>query len=635
MKSSIRSFLCPRHLVLAVSSFAALPLPAADPAAVLPDESIAYMEMDGQAGLKLVDHPVIKLLPVNELKNLMYKMSNSSPEYEEEAKKLLAAETGVSYEELEKKAGRMAVSLHDLKIPENPTPDTVNAELSVAYEFDADEAFMDKYFKAMIKLIGKEMERQSREQSAQVKEMFGKFFESFEQTSAEHGGAKIHLFKLKETDETKDVPAALREWAYAVHDKMFLFASGQDQVEEMIDRMKSGGEAGSLAASAYYKRDHDCTGKSLTVASLHLEPLLAMAKDAIRKQAGAGKSDGGVNWLKVFTVLGADKLQSAVVSISAAPETIDFAGFLTYSEKPGLLAALALPGSGAAPAFLPKGLQSAGYQQIDFGKTFENIEKLAGEIDPRASEGIAMALSMAQQKVGVDLRKDIINQLGPDVWLASLAKKGDETKKSSDNGGGGRRAFGIGALEMLFMGGGGDVVGIRLRDPKVFELALKTIFNKVAQEKGLFETREYQGFTINNVKGLPAESPVAWLIAQDWLILSVGPQGLLEQILARLGKSGDDGYFAQKNIARHLDAMRGGQAATGATDIGSAISDMLELFEAGFKQGFKEGSGGAEAPHVPFGELAKLLNVPLLSLDKAYIDDKHLEYRARIAPKGD
>ena len=40
---------------------------------------------------------------------------------------------------------------------------------------------------------------------------------------------------------------------------------------------------------------------------------------------------------------------------------------------------------------------------------------------------------------------------------------------------------------------------------------------------------------------------------------------------------------------------------------------------------------------LPFSldELGKLLNVPLLSIDKTWIDESHAEYRARITPKGE
>ena len=91
------------RLVLAMSSLAALPLLAADPAAVLPDESVAYMEMDTQGIYKLMEHPVVKAIPVEELKKMLYKMAGSGPDYEAEAKKLLADETGIPYEEWRRK----------------------------------------------------------------------------------------------------------------------------------------------------------------------------------------------------------------------------------------------------------------------------------------------------------------------------------------------------------------------------------------------------------------------------------------------------------------------------------------------------------------------------------------------------
>jgi hypothetical protein len=619
MNTPSRSLLRAPRLVLALSLPGAFALPAADPAAVLPDQSVAYLEMDSQAFYKLRDHPVTKTLPVADLKKLFYKLTDASPNYEEEVKKLIEKELGVSHEEMEKKAGRIAVSVHDLDIPANPTPQNVGVEISLAYEFDADEAFLEKFVKVIVKLIGDEVKRKGAARGEEIEKLLSKAAEFFEHSTAEHAGAKVHVFKLKETDETKEAPAFIREWAYSIHDKMILLASGREQVEEMIDRMKSGGSTGSLAASSYYKNDHDKSGKAIALTSLNLEIILGL----VEKYALPAASGGDVDVKKIWTGLGADKLRSAVLGMSAGEETVDLAALLTYSEKPGLFGVFAIPGPGTAPPFLPKNLQSASYQQIDISKTLENLEKLAGEIDARASAGIQMGLSMAQQQTGVDLKKDLLGQLGPDVWVAA-AGKGDT--KLGDG------SSPLGASEMALMGlaGGKSVIGVRVKDSKAFGLALETLINKVAQKEGLFDSQEYQGFTIYNVKESPEEFKVGYVLTEDWLMLSLGGKELLEQILSRLGKPGDDGYFAQKTVARHLEAMRGGQAMTAATDLGSALSDLIGMFGALMKQ--LPASGG---PQLPFEELAKLLDVPLLSMDKGWLDERHFEYRARIAPKGE
>ena len=131
------------RLVLAMSSLAALPLLAVDPAAVLPDESVAYMEIDSQVFSMLDEHPVVKTLPLKELENLMLKMSGSTPEENAALEKKIGDALGIPLEELQKKTGRMAVCIHDLKIPENPSPENIGGEFSLAYEFDGDEAFFE------------------------------------------------------------------------------------------------------------------------------------------------------------------------------------------------------------------------------------------------------------------------------------------------------------------------------------------------------------------------------------------------------------------------------------------------------------------------------------------------------------
>ena len=603
------------RLVLAMSSLAALPLLAADPAAVLPDEPVAYMEMDSNAFFKLEDHPVAKVLPLKDLEKLFLKLSNSTPEEQEAMMKRISEEVGMPIEEIQKKTGRIAVSIHDLKIPENPTPESVGGEVSVAYEFDGDEALAGKFFDAMVKETLKEVDKQAGPQAEKMKEFFSKAKEMFEESTVEHGGAKIHVLKLKESDETSRVPKFLHEWAYAIHDKMILAASGQEQVEEMLDRMKSGGDAGSLAASAIYKKDHDKAGKSLGMASLNLETILGL----VEKYALPMAKNTEVDVEKIWKTLGADKLQSAVIAMSAEAESIDLVALLTYSEKPGLLATLAIPGSGKAPAFLPKGLAGASYQQLDIEKTVDNMIKLAGEIHPQANMAVEMGLNMAKTQVGVDLKKDIIAQLGPDIWMAS-APAGKDAKPDGD-------AAEPRINNMIAMLGG-TVMGVRVKDSKAFGLALDTIFNKVAQKDAIFEKREYQGFSINNVKESPEQFKVGYVLTDEWLILSLGGEEILEQILPRLAKGGDDGFFAQKAVTKHFDAMRGGQAATSVTDLGEMLGGLFDMIETGMKQ-----TGSGAAPEVPWDELRKLLHVPLLSIDKAWLDSGHMEYRMRIAPK--
>ncbi len=610
------------HLVLAMSSLAALPLLAADPAAVLPDEPAAYMEMDSRAFFKLEDHPVVKTLPLKDLEKLFFKMSGTTPEEQEAMMKRIADEVGMPIEEFQKKDGRIAMSIHDLKIPENPSPENVGGEISLAYEFDGDEALAGKFFNAMVKETMKEVEKQAGPQAEKMKEFFSKAKDMFEESIVKHGGAKIHVLKLKETDETSSVPKFLHEWAYAIHDKMILAASGQEQVEEMLDRMKSGGDTGSLAASPIYKKDHDKAGKTLGMASLNLETILGL----VEKYALPMAENTEVDVAKIWKVLGADKLQSAVLAMGAEAETMDLVGLLTYSEKPGLFASFALPGSGKAPEFFPKGLVSAGYQQIDIEKTVDNMIKLAGEIHPQASTAVEMGLNMAKTQVGVDIKKEIIGQLGPDIWIAAAPAGKDDKVEDGDSPQAGASASAM--MAML----GKTVLGVRVKDSKAFGLAIDSIVNKVASKEAIFETREYQGFTINNVKESPEEFKVGYVLTDEWLILSVGAGEVLEQILGRLGKSGDDGFFAQKVVAKHLDAMRGGEVSVSVTDLGEMLGSVIGIFEMGFKEGFRAQSGG-DAPEIPFDELRKLLNVPLLSIDKAWMDSGHMEYRMRIAPK--
>lgn len=618
MKHTITSLIRTPRLALAMLPLFALPAVAADPAAVLPDEPVAYMEMDSNALGKLSEHPVAKTLPVEKLEEMMYKLSQMSREESEKISKQFLDELGKTEEELQKMTGRVAVSIHDLDIPAEPSPENVGAEMSMAFELDADEAFMEKLAKAYFKLVTEAMAKQAEKQGGpDFDEVIKKMEEVFEHSTVEHEGAKIHVWKVKDTEQAKGAPKFIREWAYTLHDKMFLLSSGQDGVEEMIGRLKSGANTGSLAASALYKKDHEKAGPTLGMASLNLEVILGLVEKYALPQA----SGAPVDVEKVWKALGADKLQSAVMAFGAGADYFDVIGLMTYSEKPGLFKVPAIPGSGKAPEFLPKSLTAASYQQVDIGKTVDNLIKLVIEIYPEAEQYVEMGLTAAKGRLGVDIKADILGQLGPDMWVAQSAGGLESTKPGGGSG--------LGAAEAMLLGAGKSVIGLRVKDKKAFSTALETVFNSVGSKDALLSEREYQGHTINEIKESPEEFRVAYVLTDEWLMLSLGGGEVLEQILGRLGKSGDDGFFAQPKVAKTLDGMRGGQGTVSVSDLGETIGALFDLMAMAVK------NAPAGAPEIPFDELAKLLRVPLWSVDKAWIEDGHMEYRMRIVPKGE
>jgi hypothetical protein len=601
-------------LVLTFSALASLPVLAAEPAAVLPDEAVAYAEMDSLGLLKLEEHPVAKKVPVNDLKSLMYKISGQSPEDEEKMKKLMADEMGMSYEELEKKFGKVAVAVHDLKVPAEPTPENIGVEFSLAGEMDGDEAFAGKYARTIFKLIGEQAKKQGGNDIPELDEILKKIEEHVEHSTTEHGGVKVHVLKVKESDETKEAPAFIKEWAYAIHEKMFILSSGVDGVEEMLDRIKAGSDKDSLAASALYKADHEKAGKSLILASLNLETILGLVEKYGLPQA----ETDDVDVEKVWKALGADKLKSAVLAFGATDTAVDFTALLTHDGKPGLMALPSIPGPGKAPAFLPKDAVSASYQQIDLDESLENLSKLMGEMNPAWGGLVDMGLGMAQSQTGVDIRKELLANLGPDVW--TFTGKLDVKKPGS-----GDESEQMMALSSALSKG---VYGIKVKDSKAVGNAIKSLINAAGQEDGLFEDTEYQGFTVRKIKAVPPPMAVSYVLTDDWFILNLNDQESLEQILGNLKKDAADGFFSNKTVSDMLDGMRGNQAATSVLDLGAMLGALSEMFSA-----ISEISGDADMKKVPWDDVKKLAKLPLWVGNKIWLQDDVTEVRFRVVPK--
>jgi hypothetical protein len=465
---------------------------------------------------------------------------------------------------------------------------------TVAMQFKADDAMAEKFAKAYVRAfkLGYELGQKKNPGTPSP------FPTDLEETTDDHGGVKLHIWKSKESKSPLQ-PC----WAYT--DKTVLMSFTERGLRDALDRSKKGGA--SLAENARYK-DVIARGKGAEV--IGYADLGRLIAEGL-KMAGAAAPDAA-QMSAVVAVLGVDKFEAGYMIFDLGEQGVDMEFGVTYQKKPGLLEVIAIDGPGTAPEFIPVNANSAGYGTFHIDRVLPALEKILASTAPEAVEMLNKQIAELKEVASVDIRKDILANLGPDVWSAS-APAGTAAAINQL----GKSALGLAMNEP-------QVLGLKLRDRKAIELALKSLINAFASGASIFDEREFQGFTISNLKNVPM--PVGYVITDDWLIVSVGEQALLEKILSRIKKPGGDSIFALPDVKTVIAALPGGDDGTSYMNVGSLISTLVGLLR--------------EMPDVPemkeivdFKKLPENPKIPLIMAMRTYLDDQALRFRLHVMEK--
>lgn len=624
-----------------------LPLAAMadDLATVLPEDSLFFGEMRSVPKLmELENLPVIKKLSDGPLGKMFDKLMEDGPG-EEKMEKIFKEETGLSTDEaLAKFTGGLAAGV---SLPlDKLLADDEDAEPGIVLvaDFSGDEALVKKVITAAHKISEAETEAAKEKIKAAAKASGSdddeddddadadsdddddadlpeaKFPDDYEEKVAEVEGVSVHSWAVKDAEKTEG-----EKFSWAIADGRLIIGVAEADIKDAVSRQIKKSSEGSLASTAAYKKIDTAAGDWDVLAGANLERGLSTIQEAIRKQMEKGefKSTLPVNPLQVWTGLGADQLRTAFMAWDLQGEELDFHASLTYAEKPGLLKLYAANGPGEPPLFAPEDAGEVGWGTMDWGKLFDNLKEVAAAVSPMAAGGLDMGVNTLKTKIGVDIRKDILGQMGDNLWSFSKVTLMDKDKKADAEealDGNPFGALGIGQSQVL---------GIALRDAKAFELSLKSIFNTAAPGQALFEDREYLGSTIHTVKNLPPPVQMAWLIKADTLIISIGQPDLLEKALANMEKKPATPLLEREFVQKAFAKLPDGQVSAGYYDAGMLADAMIQ----GMK-GAMAGFGGDEGE---FGEalsaLPDKLDIPLSVVTRAYISDKSADLRMRTVVK--
>lgn len=656
--------------ILTLIGFA--PLHAAPLAASLPEDSIVFFNAPSLTKLRqLKDHPLAKALRTGELgKALAPVLDKLSGGADAATEAILKEETGLNLEELLEKfpgaaAASMSLSFAKMMEAGSTKPDTESVSLVMVADFAGDETLMVKVIGALDKLgekseadreakaeeedkkdpdadadadEEKEEDKDADKDAKEDKKESPDWPEDYEETVTEVAGTKVHEWKVSDLEKNE---SDYMSWSIA--NGKAVFSIGRTDLKEVVARLIKPATEGSFAASPAWKTLPDSAQESDLLMGVNLERMLGELQEWLRVKMEKGELNTGglpINPLQAWTGAGVDQFRMAFLSTTFEPEDASLHAGVTYEEKPALIKIYAAKGPGTPPAFVPADVQEVSWGTLDWGAFYDNITELATAVSPMAAGGIQMGTTELKKKIGVDLRKDILGQMGDNLWstsytdpVAPAAKSKSTDKTKTDDAD--EEEESPASSPFSFMEGQSQVIGISLRDAKAFDLSLKSIFNTVAPGQALFEDRKFMGTTIHQIKGTPPELRVAWLIHNDTLILSIGKPDLLEKALTGLAKPPAKPLINEPHVKAAFAKLPDGGVSSGYADAGSLIDTLVAGMKSGFASTISDVVDDDQAADVSavINNLPDKLNLPWYVVTRMYLGEQSTDVRLRLSAK--
>lgn len=612
-------------LSLLAACFPFSALAATDPVSLLPEDSLVCVSVTKPERLAaLAEHPVSKAVKMGRYKELFGKAMDALGDGD--AAKVWQDECGMGPGEvLAKFSGAMAFGVFDAKVKDDLDDGEQPVEMGLAAAFSGDEKLVAAVFKTLAKLEAGE------DGTGEDASDLGKLLQAKERTE-EVDGVTIHVLEDKSLEEV-----SLKAIAWCVRDGMLIAASGEKPLRGMLERAVAGKAEGTFAASTTWKSAREGTGDA--------DFLFAFDFDRVMKLAMA--DTGGASFLSFATALELKRIKGLAFGLRHDAQAIEMKVHVPCDGLPWFVDCMKRAPGADAPRFLPKDLSSASWMPVDFGAVAEALLEKLPEVFPPARARLQAGLDGLKAATGVDIEKELLGQLGAGYFHASrtLEKLTAEDIENAPETGN--------FLSIMVPAKEGEVLGVKLKDAKVVDAALRSVAEKMLKGKLELDAREYMGWKIHTMKTTPPPAadgdedekeedcgdsepaeeeqaiPMSLVIAEDWLLLCVGRKEVLESVLGGLRNPPADHFWARADIVKGMESLPGGEAYASFEDLSlagpAALASMAGLLALVPGADFLEELDDMEA-------ILKTIETPLHIYEKYHFDRDSISAISRILP---
>ena len=342
--------------------------------------------------------------------------------------------------------------------------------------------------------------------------------------------------------------------------KLFMLTGGEKGVESVFE--KSFEDFKSLADNQSHIDCFDEIGKGQARIFFNFKEGIRTILESKSKKMQIPQNPFGIEKNGLINGLGLDGLNYLGVCLDAKSGEFEMGSCLGMEHRKGILSFLSpVKGNLENHDFVSKDVFTVSNTRNDLGQLWPRMENILKGISPAVHLLVTSQIQAFEDKSEVRIRTDLLGSLGDQVVSLSYVHKENESVKQ-------------------LASPSSSIYAISLRDSKLFDRTMRAMVDSVSQGNELFEENEHRGVTIRSMRGLQGVGlSISYAISKDWLLLSMGKDRYLKQVINRM-KGGGNSLWDSSHLENALDELPRGIRQVDYVDFRRMFSFFEMMFDA-------------------------------------------------------
>jgi hypothetical protein len=409
----------------------------------------------------------------------------------------------------------------------------------------------------------------------------------FTETTENFDGVTLHIMGVTAPNATE--PQHPGAWAIARG--VFYVSPSKDFLQQTLAAARQGGPDNALGKSDGFMQMRQRVGHPQLILYANLKAMYPAAQKAIAEQKAA-QGPGQPPTMSPFDpttilqALGLDAANEFYLTAQIGETSTDINSGFTYSERRGLTKLFEYAdGAPPRPQFVPEKCFSVLSARGSVKNFYATLEDMLNDISPIFSGMFQGYVKSFDDRVGIDLKRDLIGNLGDQLIVASALDDAAPDDAPLDQ-----------RLNQLW--------AISLENAPAFTAAVESLKHGLYGEAvdKVFEKRSYLGHDIYTfappqppeAEGRPAGRGFSYAVANHWVFLGIGSAALVENALQGLeGKQAS--FWDKTEVKRNLLAdMPDNTRYLSYADLGKIIPLYFDAIVRGMETSRKMAAARAQ-----------------------------------------